>query len=132
MVLFIRKRIVEFKSYSEPREMLFIGGEYPQINELKDAIIKFEGLDLDLQEIDLVVYNPYEFDWMYVSQEELIAENAKKKTGKKKNAKKGTGMLFNRFVINVLLVGGQTEEKLSMKDAPYYLRDGGKLIAYSC
>lgn len=83
-MLFIRKRLVDFKTYSEPREMLFIAGLHPQINDLKDAIIKFEGLDIDLNEIELVKYFPQEFEWLYISDSYIEAE---KKKGKKKSTK---------------------------------------------
>ena len=94
VILFIRKRIVDYRSYSEPREMLFIANQYPQIDDLKAAILQFEGLDLDLQELELVKYFPQEFEWLYISQEYIESENEKKKTGKKKN-KKGSSFTLS-------------------------------------
>ena len=117
--------------------MLFIAGQYPQINDLKDAIMKFEGLDLDLQEIELVKYSPHEFEWLYISQEYIESENEKKKTGKKRNGKKGIHPDIPITMLTALNVIGnqQAPEKLSLKSAPYFLKDGGSSllsIKYKC
>ena len=103
MVLIIRKRLVDLKTYGEPKELIFKAGTCPTIDELKTAITKAEGLDLDLQEIELAKYFPHEFEWLFISEAYMEAEsNKKKKTSKgpkgkkepkketKKSGKKGT------------------------------------------
>lgn len=95
LVLLVRKRMVETKTYDEPRELVFSAGQAPQINELKQAIISLEELDVDLPEIELAKYFPHEFEWFYVSKEYMEAVNKKKKKGGKgknqgkKGGKKG-------------------------------------------
>ena len=98
MVLIVRKRIVEAKIYGEPKELIFKAGPSPTINDLKTAITKAEGLDIELQEIELAKYFPHEFEWLFMSEEYMEAESITKKKGikgskkdqKKSAAKKGS------------------------------------------
>lgn len=90
MVVFVRKRQVDTRTYGEAREMIFEAGQYPTIEDLKEAIIKFEGLDIGPDEIDLAKYFPQDFRWLHMTKE-TIDEHArkKKKKGGKKGAKRG-------------------------------------------
>jgi len=107
ILLLVRKRNVDERSYGEATELVFDAGATPQISDLKQAIINARELGVEADKIDLSKHFPQRFDWMFLSPD--LVKN-------KNQSKKGTK-------------GKQDEEaeKINLRKAPFLLSDGDEI-----
>ena len=108
IVLLVRKRDVDEKKYGEAVELVFNAGTTPQINDLKQAIIDLQKLEVDVDKIDLAKRFPQRFEWFFLTPELVKAKNQPKKGSK----------------------GGkqeETENKINLRKAPFLLTDGDEI-----
>ena len=76
MILFLSKRLVETRTYSEkiPHKYTFHGDDknkYPTIKTLKQSCSKFLNLDANV-DIDICKFIPWEFEWKFLDPDQMV------------------------------------------------------------
>lgn len=99
ILLFIRKRNVNDKTYGEFKEIVYHGesNRGPTIDELKFCMLN--NLDMgnnEVTDIQIAKFVNHEYLWHHITLEEIENENNKKKANKKKGkkGKKGTSKIY--------------------------------------
>lgn len=97
IVLLMKKRLVEYRTYTNYEEFVFDCSKAPTVEEFKKAVIAFKGLDIGIEGIELAKYEPDEFKWMHVNKESCDEERLRKK-------KKAQAKIKNKSKQNVIMV----------------------------
>mgnify|MGYP006976795019 CR=1 FL=1 len=127
MVLLLRKRDVESKTYADYEEFIWKAPSEPKIAELKKAVLDFKGLDIDLDMIELAKYMVHEFSWLHIHKDFMKQE---KKVTRKQQGKKSRLILLFIKLLGAKVVSAQVTNEENLKKPPYILKDGGMSKAY--
>lgn len=85
VVLMLRQRNFEKRTYGEPIEFVFQSSKKPSVNEFRKAIAAKLCMDESIG-FEVVKYFPYEFSWRVISNEDYDNfREAKKKQDDKNN-----------------------------------------------
>jgi len=115
----LKKRLVEYQTYTKNEEWVWDAPEVPTIDDLKKAIIEHKSLNVGVEGIAIAVYIPNEFQWLQFTREWIEdywkANRAKKSKNKKRR-----------------MVNPPIQEVENLRKGPYFLEDGGVINYYLC
>ena len=129
---------MDYQTYTANEEFVWEDApKEPTINDLKNAIIKFKGLEIGPEGMECAIYITHAFEWLPFTKELIVAERKKEAAAAaKKRKNRGGGRHrskeiweFGRLTWDFLEPRFVEEVNLddeNLRKAPYILTDGGK------
>lgn len=92
IVLFLRRRVVDDRSYAEMKEFVVKKVKALSFETLKQAVMQAAGLTSD-EGFDMAKYFPFEFSWLVIKKEAMVTSKKRQRdettAGKKKDGNEG-------------------------------------------